>query len=153
GRHTELAVEQRMVVEEEWFEPSLLVRPGEAAGVRQLQADEQVVCPSEALMMFSDEHFAQVGEVGEGVVAEEQLIGISPAIGADRDSLAAPDELGSARPEALPAAARQLARSAVARAVPALHRQDGETIADGRAVHFARLGQRRFRAMTQRLVE
>src|SRR5579875_1079830 len=103
--------------------------------------------------MFSDQHFAEVGEIGECVIAQKQLMGIGPAVGANGDSLAAPDELGPAGTEMPPAPPRQLAGPTVARAVPALHRQDGEAIANPNAVYFIRLRQRGIWAATQFLIE
>ena len=69
----------------------------------------------------------------------------------DGDRLAAPDQLRAADAEALPAAARQVARLAVERAVPALHRQDAEPVADADAVELERARERRRRPALSRV--
>src|SRR5579883_2195264 len=153
GRHAELAIEQRMTIGDYRFEPALVVGAGEAAGMRQLQANQQILRAAKALAMLSDKRFAQLSEIGERLVIQKELMGIGPAVVADSDGFAAPNELGPACAETLPAPARQLAGPALARAVPALHRQDGKAIADGDYVHNARPFQGRIRAVKQLLIE
>src|SRR5215469_5424105 len=120
-----------MMIGDDGFKPALVVGAGEAAGVRQLQTDQQILRAAEALAMLGDKRFAQLSEIGERIVIEQELMGIGSAVVADGDGFAAPNELGPAGAETLPASARQLTGPTVAHAVPALHRQDGEAIADG----------------------
>ena len=73
--------------------------------------------------------------------------GLAPAVGLDRDRFAAPDQLRPALPEAPPPPADEIARGSVGLAVPALHREHREPVADrrdtGRPVgEGERLGER-----------
>ena len=56
-----------------------------------------------------DERLAQSGNGGLGALRHAELIGVGAPVRADRDRLAAPDELGSAQAEALPAPHRVVA--------------------------------------------
>src|SRR6185437_1786082 len=126
-----------MAIEEERFEAAFFVRPGEAAGMCQLQTDVQIIGSIKVLAMLADKKFTQMSEIGEGVFLHQQLIGIGSTVGADGDGLAAPNEFRSTRSETLPASSCQLGRPTVARAVPAFHRQNGEAIADRHTIHDA----------------
>src|SRR5262249_9737843 len=103
--------------------------------------------------MLGDKRCAQLREISERIVVEQELMGIGTSVVADSNGFPTPNELGPAGAEALPAPPCQLAGPAVARAVPALHRQDGEAIADGDTVHNARPGQGRVCAVKQFLIE
>ncbi len=63
GRHAEFAVEKRMPIEKERFEPIFFVGPRETTGMRQLQADEQIIDPAELPLVLGHERFAQRGEI------------------------------------------------------------------------------------------
>src|SRR5262249_7801401 len=67
--------------------------------VRQLQTDQQIISAPKSLPMRLHQQAAQVGQVGEGMLGEEELVGVGPTIGTDRDRLAAPDQLRPAGPE------------------------------------------------------
>ena len=82
-----------------------------------------------------------------------QLMRIRAAVVTHGDRLAAPDQLRAADAEIPPAPARQIARLALARAVPAFHRQDAEPVADANAVDLDRLRQRRRRRRGKLVVE
>ncbi len=62
-------------------------------------------------------------------------------------------ELGAGEAEVLPAAAGQLGRVAVGRAVPALHRQDAEAVARAQAVGLERAGEGGVGRRRERVVE
>ena len=72
---------------------------------------------------------------------------------ADGHRFASPDQLGAARAEAPPAPTGQVARLAGSRAVPALHGQDTEAVADTDWTVDKRLSKRRLRGCQQRIVE
>ena len=83
----------------------------------------------------------------------QQLMRIGAAVVADRDRFPAPHQLRAADAEIAPAPARQIARLAVARAVPPFHRQDAEAVADAHAVaprSAARAATRRARPARRR---
>ena len=92
-------------------------------------------------------------EVADGVLADDQLVGVGAAVLADGDGFAAPDQLGAAQAEVVPAPSGQLAGPAVERAVPAFHRQDAPAIAGAQAARLERPGERRGRRRLQRFVE
>jgi hypothetical protein len=131
------------------------VRPCEAAGMRELQAEIQIVVRvrAEAFAVRRDEQLAQRGERRLGAIGQHQLIGIRTAVVTDGDGLTAPDEFRAARAEPLPAPPREVARLAVDGAVPAFHRQHAETIADAHASVGERPRERRLGRRQQRLVE
>ena len=140
GRDAELRVQQGMTVERARLHRPAGVGAAEAAGVRQLQADAEVVDRAEALAVGLDEGLAQAGDGGQGRLVEQQLVGVGAALVAHGDGLPAPDELGAAEAEASPAADRQLRGLAVERPVPALHGQDAPAVADGPEVAVQRPG-------------
>ena len=119
----------------------LSLRPSEAAGVRQLQADQQVVGAAEVLAVGRQRASRRAAR-SASVLGEQELVGVGAAVVAHGDRLAAPDQLGPAQAEVPPAPPRQVGRPAVDGAVPALHRQDGEAIADGAGRAPSGLGQR-----------
>src|SRR5690348_5320976 len=118
-----------MMVENARFGPVLVVGMSEAARMRQLQSDEQIVTLAVALPVLGEQRFAQTGEIRKRLLVEKKLMRIGASVMTHGDGLAAPDELRSAGAEVPPAPACQIAGPAVARAVPALHRQDGKAIA------------------------
>ena len=101
-----------------------------ATRVRELKPDKQPFVRARRGAVLLDEQLTQPREVILSVRAAEELIRVGPALVPDRDRFAAPDELRAARAEVAPAAARQLRGAAFGRAVPALHRVNGEAIAD-----------------------
>ena len=70
-----------------------------------------------------DELLPQSGQRALGAFGDQQLVRARASVVADGDRFATPDQLGAALAEMPPAPARQLARLAIRRAVPALHRQ------------------------------
>ena len=69
-------------------------------------------------------------QVVEAGGPDAQLPRVGPTVGRHRHRLAAPDQLGAALAEALPAAPDEVGRPAVVGAVPPLHRQDRPPVAD-----------------------
>ena len=119
----------------------------------ELEADAQVVGVAEAFAVGRDEGLAQGGDGGQRGFVEQELVGVGAAIVADGDGLAAPDELGAAEAEALPAAGSQLCGPSVEFAVPALHGQDAPAVADGAEVSVEGPGEGRSGRGQQRIVE
>src|SRR5262249_52336457 len=75
------------------------------------------------------------------------------AIVADRDGLAAPDQLGPTGAESRPAANGQFAGPAVRRAVPAFHGKNAKAVADGAATVRKWLRERRIRTGFESSIE
>ena len=134
----------------------LAVGAAEAAGVRELQADVEIVgaVRAEARRVRGDQRLAQAHEIGQRVLVDDELVGVGAAIVAHGGRLPAEDQLGAAEPEPLPAPERQLGGMAVERAIPALHRQDAEAVAEREAAR-QRVGlrQRRVRPGLHLLVK
>jgi hypothetical protein len=151
----EAPIEDRVRARRDRRWPIVDVRPGIAARVRQLQADVQIAVRvrSEALAMRGDELLAQGGNRADGARRDQQLMRIRAAVVADGDGFPAPHQLRAARPEVTPAPMREVARLAVARAVPPFHRQDAEPVADANAVHIDRASKRRCRRRRELVVE
>ena len=114
-------VEQRMPVRRARRRRSLGLCP--SAGVRELKTDD--------LTVF--EQLAELGELPDSGVIDQQLVGVGAAICADRRCFG-PYQSCSTIGEALPAAPHEVGRSTVARAIPPLHRQHREPV---RNVQFA----------------
>ncbi len=125
----ELCIEQRMMVGDPRFE-AFIVRAREAAGVGELQADEQIVVGAERFAMGVAAGGQQIGQAVAVARRGERLIGIRPAVGLHGGRFAAPDQLGAAQAEVPPAAQRVRRRRAIAVGVPAFHRMDAPAIAD-----------------------
>src|SRR5207244_2156240 len=109
--------------------------------VAALQVDEIEAEPIRTLRrrdVIVDQR-AQLADRRFGARIEHQLVRIGAAVGADRDRLAAPDELRAREAEVAPAPPRVVAREAVVRAVPAFHRLDREAVADREAIDLERL--------------
>ena len=149
----ELRIQQGVAVEGAGLEGRAGVGAAEAARVGELEADAQVGGVAEAFAVGRDEGLAQAGDGGQRGFVEQELVGVGAAIVADGDGLAAPDELGAAEAEALPAAGSQLCGPAVEFAVPALHGQDAPAVADGAEVGVEGLGEGRSGRGQQRIVE
>ena len=149
----EAAIEHGMGVRRHRFPAATWVRAGVASGVRELKADEEIVGLAETLGMRADERFAETGELLFGVWADTELIGVGAAVVTHRDGFASPDQFRAAPAEVRPSASREIGRAAVECSVPAFHGQDAEAVADGDAVAFERLGERRGWAGLDRAIE
>ena len=142
GRQVELAVEPGVMVQDSRLQPLLVVGPGEAPRVCELQTDQQIVAPSEARFVLPHQRLTQRREPAERGFVRDELVGVRTPIMAHGDGFAAPDKFRATRAEALPAPQRQVARLPVRRRVPALHRQNRKTIARALTIHDKRLRQR-----------
>ena len=139
-------VEKRVVVQGARLGSVPAVRVRHAAGVRELHADEQVVRGGEALLVAADEERSQLADLVQVLLDHHELDRAAPAVRPYGHRLGAEDQLGSAGAPALPAPPRQVGGPPVGRVVPALHREDGEPVADPVTAHLEGLRQRRARA-------
>ena len=103
--------------------------------------------------MCGEQLFAKADEIGERVGGEKKLIRIRAAVVPHGDRLASPDQLGAALPEISPPPPRQFRRTAVQLAIPTLHRQNGEPIADRTSSAQEGTRQRRGEPSIQRLIK
>ena len=90
-RHVELLVEDRVAVGYAGFPAFLVMRPAEAAGVGELEADDQVVdrAPVGEVLGFEDtDEFRDAGLV---LLVDDQLIRVSSSIGPDGHGLCSTD--------------------------------------------------------------
>jgi len=122
--------------------PALLVGPGEPAGVGDLEPDQQVIGPAMGLEVGPEELLAEPDQIGQVGLVDQELIGVGPPVVADGHGLAAPDQLGAAPAEVPPSLAGQAGGAAILGAVPALHRQDREPVADRPGPGLARASER-----------
>ncbi len=134
-----------MVIERARLGARHVVRVGDAPGVGELDADDEIVGAAETPRVGRHEVLTQAGDVGEGLVEHDELAGASAPLRADGDRLGAEDQLGAAQAPALPAPPGEFGGPAVSGTVPALHGQDREAVADGAAVELERPGERRRR--------
>ncbi len=142
-RNAVLAVEQGMPVGDHRLEALVVVRLAETAGMGELQADDEAAVVAHGGAVGCDERLAQPGDRALGRLRQDQLVGVGAPVMAHRHRLAAPHELRAALAEALPAPHRVGRGRAIRFSVPALHRVDGEAVADGEALHGQRLRERR----------
>src|SRR5579872_5703277 len=118
-----------------------------ATGVGELQADDEAVGAAHRAFVLFHESGAHAGEAAARVRRDDDLIGIGTAGVIDGGGFAAPDELGAALAEALPAADGVVAGIAVGRAVPAFHGIYGDAITDLYIATLDRFEERRVRAI------
>src|SRR5580704_15480747 len=119
-----------MAVEDARLGLSTGVGAAVAAGMGELEADDEAVGAAHGAFVFFDERGAHAGEAVARVRSDDDLIGIGAACVIDGGGFAAPDEFCAALAEALPAADGVVAGIAVGRAVPAFHGIDGDAIAN-----------------------
>ena len=152
GRIAEFAVEQRVVIGDDGFEFGVVVRLAEAARMRQLQPDHEVVVVAGRFLVRVNDDVAQGRDLALAFRGHGELLRIGATVEAHRAGFAAPDQLGAAEPETAPASPGVLRRLAVALAIPALHRLDRQAMSDFHAVDFNRRRQRRFRTVRDDVV-
>ena len=153
GRVTEFAVEQWVAVGDDRFEFGIVVRLAEATRMGELQADDDVVSVfAGRFFVRGDDALAHGRDIALALLGHDELLGIGAAVGAHGASLAAPQELGAGKTEAPPAAFGVLGRAAVALAIPAFHRLNRQTMADGHSVEFERRAERRLWPMRDDVV-
>src|SRR5690349_11601586 len=110
------------------------VRTAKASRVRQLKSDNQVVCSPETLPVRLDHFKPKSLELAARGLIQHKLIRVRPRLRQHRNRLAAPQELGAAQCNSLPAPAGKLRRASIAFAVPALHGVRGKAIADNQTL-------------------
>src|SRR6202035_1044515 len=101
-----------------------------ASGVSELKPDQQTVVGTGNASMLLDQDFSQTSQAALGMRCDYELAGIGPSLATYRRRLAAPDKLRAALSEPPPSPNRVFAWIAVSRAVPTLHRMNGEAVAD-----------------------
>src|SRR4051812_22448393 len=99
----------------------LVVGFAEAARVRQLKTNHQIVGRAVALLMRANEYFADLGQILFVLFDDDELIRIGSAVGTDRHSFSAVNQLRSAFAKALPATPDFLGRAARGCSIPAFH--------------------------------
>ena len=143
-RNAEAAVEHRMARRDPRLGAPAGRRPAEPSGVRELQADQQIVAGAVALPVLVDQRAAQRRQAVDSVFAHAELVGVGAPGVLDRHRLASPDQLGAGAAERPPAPLDQRRGPAVGGAVPPFHRLHAEAVSHGSAVRQRqRLGQRR----------
>ena len=119
----------------------------------ELQADDDVVAViAGGFFVRGDDAFAHRGDIALALFGHDELLGIGAAVGAHGAGLAAPQQFGAGKTEAPPTAFGVLGRATIALAIPAFHRLNRQTMADGHAVEFERRTERRLRAMRDDVV-
>src|SRR5262245_22790551 len=105
------------------FQP-LVVWPAKAAGMSELQPDDQIVRPAKSLLVSRNTLVPQRRQSRFVVRRCQRLIRIRPSIGLHGGRLAAPDQFRPASAEIPPAAERQFAWRSIAIRIPSLHRMN-----------------------------
>ena len=148
GQHAEIfgnaepLFKNRMVIQHPWLCTLLFARPGEPTGMRQLQADVQIAGLTERLGVGGDQRVAQTGDRIASIPIETKLIRIGPAIRRDGYGLAPPDPFRPTQAKPPPSPLGVFGRPPAQRSVPALHRQNRESVADDAAPSLERLTKR-----------
>jgi hypothetical protein len=127
---TEPRIQERMSISNcrlEWFSGK---RPCESSGMCQLEPDKQISGATKRSRMRILKQLSQRGKLRQILFAHYQLIRICTAIETHSDRFTTPHQLGTAEPEPGPAAAGEFRRTAVLRAIPALHGKYAPAIAD-----------------------
>ena len=127
--YAEALVENRMAVRNARLGALGVVGPAEAAGVRQLKADDEIVGGSVPLSMGRHQRLSQPSQIAFVLFVNDELVRIRPAIGPHRHGLAPENELRAAFAETPPAPLHLFRDAARRGAVPAFHRLDGPAIA------------------------
>src|SRR5579872_6529350 len=130
GVELEARVEDRVAIEDARLGFVGGIGAAVAAGVGELEANDESVGAAHRALVLVDESGAHFGKAGASVRGDDDLIGIGAAGVIDGGGFAAPDKFGAALTEALPAADGVVGGIAVGGAVPAFHGVDGDSIAD-----------------------
>ncbi len=96
GRIAEFLVEQRMVIGDDGFEFGIVVRFAEAAGMGELQTDDEVVLAAGRFLVRVDQDLAQLGDILLAPLGHRELLRIGAPVGPHRAGFAAPDEFCAA---------------------------------------------------------
>ncbi len=130
----ELVVEERMVVDDLGLEARLGIGAGKPARVGQLQAHQEVVAATKALLVSVDQGLAQRTEVRDVLFVDHHLVGVGATIRTHGHRLATPDQFGPTGTEPPPAAEDKIRRTTVGGAIPTLHGQRAEAVADDKPI-------------------
>src|SRR6201999_2013344 len=102
-RIAELAVEQRVIIGNDGFELGIVIGLAEAARMRELQTDDDIAAvAAHGFLVPGDGDLAQAGDLALALRRHGELLGIGASIRAHRAGLAAPEQLGTAKAEAMP---------------------------------------------------
>jgi hypothetical protein len=71
GGDMELAIQNRVAIEDHRLTTAVCVGSGEPAGVRQLQADQQIVGSAVMLAMLVDQRLTQRRQIGQRFLGDE----------------------------------------------------------------------------------
>ena len=149
----ELSVEQRVPISDHRLEFLVIVRLAEAAGMGELQADHEAFIAAHGLAMRIDQRVAQVSDRRLRVVAViTSWFGLARPSG--RTATASPPQISL--PPLVPKRRQRRIVLSLGRPsrspVPALHRIEGEAIADFHAGDFDRRGEERGRPASHDVV-
>ena len=147
GVELEARVENRVAIEDARLGLVRSVGAAVAAGVGELEADDEVVGAAHGAFVLFDEGGAHAGEAVACVRGDDDLIWVRAACVIDGGGFATPDEFGAALAEALPAADGVVGGIAVGSAVPAFHGINGDAIADFYIATLDGFEERRARAV------
>src|SRR5215471_7953066 len=132
-----------MMIEDARLGASFYIWLAVAAGVRELQPDQQVVGRSHRLTMLIYQSFAQSSDIIASMLIQQKLIRVCATVVSDGNRFAAPDQLGPASTEIPPAPFGQRCRFPVYSPVPSFHWMDREAITARLSVNIKRLCERR----------
>ena len=123
--------------------------------MRELKADDEVGVIAPVRPVGGAAECDQGGQIFLIFLAEDQLMGIGPAVRPHGHGLAATDELGAAFTKTLPPPTHVVGDASGERAIPSFHGVNRHSVADGAAVEGQTgdgLKQRRSCARDERLV-
>src|SRR5216684_8053461 len=107
------------------LQAELVIGLAEAAGVRQLEADDQVLCVSEPARVCRNQVLPEFRKFHLVRLIDDELIWIGPSIGTHGHGLAAQNQLRAAFAEPAPTPNDFFSDTAGGGPVPAFHRLDG----------------------------
>ena len=126
-----------------WFGSVLARRARESSGVRELEAEHEIVDRAESFPVRSEHRLAERFQPGDRIARHVELVRIGTAVRPDGDGLAAPEELRAAQSEVAPPPNRELGGSSVVRSVPTFHRMDRPAVADRLSASLHGIRERR----------
>ncbi len=131
---TKFAIQVRVMVSDYRFQLILAIGTRKTPGMRELQADQQVIAFLESLDVFLNKCLAQNNESRQVGFDDHELVRIGTPVRADSCGFTAPDELGAALAKVPPAPKGVLAWQPIGSAIPAFHGVSAEAVADAEAI-------------------